>query len=220
MICFAEDRCKKFKEGNCNKELCGMCKLVNSAFKQSEIPKRYRKDTPLYPQDADKPAFTFLNNFKLNVMDFVENGEGLYIYSKGCGNGKTTWSTKIAKEYILKSACKQEFIDLVYFVNVADYLESLKQCFNGNKSTEEVERPLKECKLLILDDIGVEKSSEWVIERLYAVINYRVNEEKSMIITSNLTLTELSQKLNDRIASRINGSCKVVQIIGKDRRAI
>ena len=105
-------------------------------------------------------------------------------------------------------------------MNVADYLESLKQCFNGNKSTEEVERPLKECKLLILDDIGVEKSSEWAIERLYAVINYRVNEEKSMIITSNLTLTELSQKLNDRIASRINGSCKVVQIIGKDRRAI
>lgn len=219
MKCYAEDRCRKFKEGRCNKDLCGMCKLVNSAFNQSNIPKRYRKDIPLYPQDADKGAFQFLNNFKLNVSEQIEDGAGLYIFSKGCGNGKTTWSTKIAKEYILKSACKQEFMDLVYFVNVADYLESLKQCFNGNKSTEDVERPLKEAKLLILDDIGVEKTSEWAVERLYALINYRVNEEKAMIITSNLTLPELSQKLNDRIASRINGACDIVQIIGHDRRA-
>lgn len=218
MKCYVENKCKKFKEGKCIKELCGMRLLITSAYNSSNIPKRYLKDTALEPEQIDLKAFTSLNNYSTNVIKYVEEGKGIYIYSTNCGNGKTTWATKIAKAFITKKAYEQEFQNLVYFVNVADYLEDLKRCFNGNGITAEVEAPLKDCKLLILDDIGVEKSSEWVIERLYALLNYRCNEEKATIITSNLDLASLKLKLNDRIASRVKDMCTPIEIKGNDRR--
>lgn len=218
MKCYVENRCKKCKNGECVKELCGMRLLINSAYSSSAIPKRYLKDVALEPEQSDFKAFTILKKYITNVVKFVEEGKGIYLYSTNCGNGKTTWSTMIGRAYIHKKAYEQEFQDLVYFVNVADYLEDLKRCFNGGGVTAEVEAPLKDCKLLILDDIGVEKSSEWAIERLYALLNYRCNEEKATIITSNLDLASLRLKLNDRIASRIKDMCVPIELQGSDRR--
>lgn len=218
MKCYVENKCKKCKRGECVKELCGMRLLINSAYSSSNIPKRYLRDVVLEPEQVDLNAFTLLSKYITNVVKYVEEGKGIYIYSTNCGNGKTTWSTVIARTYIHKKAYEQEFKDLVYFVNVADYLESLKQCFNGNGVTAEIEAPLKDCKLLILDDIGVEKSSEWAIERLYALLNYRCNEEKATIITSNLDLANLNLKLNSRISSRIKDMCVPIELKGSDRR--
>lgn len=218
MNCFVENRCKKAKKGECIKELCGIRLLIQSAYTSSNIPKRYLKDVALQPEPADGKAFASLNNYSINVEKYVEEGKGIYIYSTTCGNGKTSWATKIAKAYMNKKAYKQEFQNLVYFTNTADYLEDLKRCFNGNGITAEVEAPLKACDLLILDDIGVEKSSEWVIERLYALLNYRCNEEKATIITSNLELADIKHKLNDRIFSRIKDMCVPIEIKGSDRR--
>lgn len=214
--CYMQDQCKKYKNGQCTNEECGLGVLISSSYNQSNIPKRYRKNIPLLPKD-DKNAFLTLKDYQDNVLERVEQGEGLYIYSEECGNGKTTWATKIARQYIIENAFKQKHENLVYFTTVSDYLEELKQAFSTN-TTAEVEARLKRCDLLILDDIGVEKTSEWVIERLYALINYRINEEKSTIITSNLNLEELSLKLDKRIASRIKGTSIFVEFTEQDKR--
>ena len=219
MKCYMEGQCKKFKNGSCDFDRCGIQLLTASAYNHSNIPKRYRKDIPIAPETVDMGAAKQLVEFRDNIMEHVENGDGLYIYSSNCGNGKTTWSTKIARKYIVENAFKQKHENLVYFINVADYLEELRQSFNDKDvSTKDIDEKLKSCDLLILDDLGVEKASDWVIERLYSLINYRVDEEKSMIITSNLTVEEIKTRLNARIASRIYGSCEIVNLVGEDRR--
>jgi DNA replication protein DnaC len=95
----------------------------------------------------------------------------------------------------------------------------LLECFNGGQEIESsiIERySVKKC--LILDDMGAEKTSEWSIQTLYSIIDRRYRDERQTLITSNLTLDEIAEKVGDRIASRIAGMCKVVEIKGKDRR--
>ena len=72
--------------------------------------------------------------------------------------------------------------------------------------------------LLILDDLGAEKTTDWALQSLYIIINKRLSEELQTIITSNLSLDELRDKIGDRIASRIAGMCKIVKLTGRDRR--
>ena len=219
MKCYLKDQCKKFKDGVCNEDRCGIQLLTTSAYNGSNIPKRYRKNIPLIHGQEEADAVKTLVEFKNNVLEHVENGDGLFIYSKNCGNGKTSWATKIARQYIIENAFKQKHENLVYFVNVTDYLEMLRQSFNDKEAnTKELEDILRTCDLLILDDLGAEKPSEWVTERLYSLINYRINEEKSIIVTSNLTITELEIQLSDRIASRLYGCCDIVTFTNEDRR--
>ena len=102
---------------------------------------------------------------------------------------------------------------------IPDLLLEIRECFNGGQESESsiIERySAKKC--LILDDMGAEKTSEWSIQTLYSIIDHRYREEKQTMITSNLTLDEIAEKVGDRIASRIAGVCKVVEIKGKDRR--
>jgi DNA replication protein DnaC len=87
----------------------------------------------------------------------------------------------------------------------------------GLKGTSLIEKYAGK-KCLILDDLGVEKTTEWSLQTLYTIIDRRYREEKQTLITSNLTLDEIAEKVGDRIASRIAGMCKVVEIKGRDRR--
>ena len=77
---------------------------------------------------------------------------------------------------------------------------------------------MRRCNLLIVDDIGAEKPSEWVRERLLSFINTRVSNELTTIYTSNLSLERLREKMGDRIVSRIIGSTKEIELVGRDQR--
>jgi len=72
--------------------------------------------------------------------------------------------------------------------------------------------------VLFLDDLGAEKMTDFVRQSLYAIINYREQHELPTIITSNYNLSNISGKIDDRIASRIAGMCEVIEIKGNDRR--
>lgn len=73
--------------------------------------------------------------------------------------------------------------------------------------------------LLLLDDIGAEKTSEWTEEVLYRLIDYRYNHCLPTIFTTNVVTSELRNKLGDRVASRLAEMCKtVVTLTGDDRR--
>ncbi len=81
---------------------------------------------------------------------------------------------------------------------------------------------VKDCKLLIVDDIGAERVSEWVRERMVSIINTRVSNNLATIYTSNLSPEELKEELKEelggRISGRVLGSSQIVEIIGGDRR--
>lgn len=83
-------------------------------------------------------------------------------------------------------------------------------------------RSLKEIDLLALDDVGTERMTGWVQERMFEVLNHRYNERRRTIISTNLGPDELSEHVGDRIMSRILGMGWRYEIIGpnlRERRA-
>lgn len=71
---------------------------------------------------------------------------------------------------------------------------------------------------LIIDDLGVERPTDWAQETLYAIIDRRYRDCRQTIFSSNYSLDELSERIGDRITSRIAEMCKVIELKGKDRR--
>lgn len=133
------------------------------------------------------------------------------------------------------------------FITVPELLLNIRECFNPAKKpkirydqrgwdivegcetlfgspSELTEKELinyyTNTPFLILDDLGIEKVSDWTLQTLYLILNrrYEESDERFTIITSNLGLDAISKKLDDRIGSRINGMCKILSLKGKDRR--
>ena len=65
----------------------------------SNIPQSQQCIHRLKPDECDVPAFEKLADIQNNIVDFTKNGGLLYIYSKICGNGKTTWTIKMMLQY-------------------------------------------------------------------------------------------------------------------------
>lgn len=75
-----------------------------------------------------------------------------------------------------------------------------------------------ESDLLILDDLGAERASEWTAERLYAIVNDRWLTERTTIATTNLNPPQLISAVGERLASRLLGGATTARISGHDRR--
>ena len=140
-----------------------------------------------------------------------------------CGVGKTYTAVSILRGFVKNLSCDNFVMPLKntpIFVNVPELLIKIRACFNSDSKTSEEEmlRKYLDTKLLVLDDLGAEKTTEWALQSLYVIINKRGSEGMQTIITSNLTLDEIKDNLSDRIASRIKGMGKIVVMKGKDRR--
>src|SRR3990167_9483378 len=72
--------------------------------------------------------------------------------------------------------------------------------------------------VLIIDDIGAEKMSDWVRQILYYIINEREQRLLPTVITSNFSLQQIAEQIDIRISSRIAGMCKLIKLTGMDRR--
>jgi DNA replication protein DnaC len=72
--------------------------------------------------------------------------------------------------------------------------------------------------LLHIDDLGAEKSSDWVLEQLYALINERYEGQRSVVVTTNLPHEELELQIGARTVSRLTQMCDEVPLYGDDRR--
>ena len=74
--------------------------------------------------------------------------------------------------------------------------------------------------LLHLDDVGAENTTPWVLEELYSIVNTRYEEQRSMVITTNLTDPEqLREQIGPRTVSRLDEMCDDIPVFGPDRRA-
>lgn len=74
--------------------------------------------------------------------------------------------------------------------------------------------------IFVLDDLGLSKASDFTLERLYELIDKRIqNGRNGLVITSNLTFDDINKKTgDDRLTSRLNGMCRVIRIVGNDAR--
>ncbi len=106
------------------------------------------------------------------------------------------------------------------FVSTVDLLSRLRSNFD-KKSTDrdgDLMERVKSVPLLILDDFGAEKGSEWVSEKLFEIINHRYSEELPTIITTNATPEELKKQVGDRTFDRIKEMCVMIGVTGASNR--
>lgn len=217
MRCFAESYCKKDKS-SCS-ELCGGYRVLRALYNLSRIPESYRYNISLKPDPEDLPAFVALDEYREAVVDRVQEGRGLYIWGKSTGSGKTSWACKIMSHYFRKIAFNTGLENEGLYIFLPTFLEDLRDNYdNKDPEFEQVLSMVKGCKLLIIDDIGAERVTEWVRERVVSIINTRVSNNLATIYTSNLSPEELKEELGDRISSRVLGSSQVIEITGGDRR--
>lgn len=221
MKCFAESYCLKKSETVCN-ELCGGYRVLRALYNLSRMPATYRYKIELIPEERDYQKFISLNEFKENIVNHVENGEGLYIWGENTGCGKTSWACKIMSHYFRKIAFSSGLENEGLFIYLPTFLNDLRNSYNNPtpEFNEELDM-VTSCKLLIIDDIGSERVTEWVRERIVSIINTRYSNGLSTIYTSNLSLQGLSERLgDDRISSRIRGSVTEIHLTGKDNRGV
>ena len=137
--------------------------------------------------------------------------KGLFFYG-GYGTGKTFLASIIANEYI--NAGKS-----VIFGDMPELLGELKRTFDSKGvSTAELLDEFCECDLLIMDDVGAGKITDWSIDITYRLINSRYNTAKPTIVTSNLELDDLAKLIGGRIVSRLQEMCVLVFFGVEDRR--
>jgi DNA replication protein DnaC len=74
------------------------------------------------------------------------------------------------------------------------------------------------CDLLIIDDLGTELANSFTNSEIFNVINTRLISNKKTIISTNLSLAELSQVYTDRISSRLFGNFTILKFFGPDLR--
>lgn len=218
MRCYAEDYCKK-PRSECS-EVCGGYRVLRALYTLSRIPLRYQYKIDLIPDKEDMQSFIALNTFKENIVEHVDKGEGLYIWSSNTGNGKTSWACKIMGHYFRKIAFTSGLENEGLYIYLPTFLDDLRNSYsNSSPDFEEELEMVKQCRLLIIDDIGAERVTEWVRERIVSIINTRTANGLSTIYTSNLSLKGLTDKLgDDRISSRIRGSVQEINLLGKDNR--
>lgn len=159
------------------------------------------------PQEIMKRNYEFCKEY---AEDFHVPNESIFM-TGGTGLGKTHLSLSIAKKVIEKNYS-------VVYGSVPDLLRRIENAhFNKTEDDTEVMNTLKECDLLLLDDLGAEFESAFYVSCLYELINTRLNFGKPTIVNTNLTGPELNKRYSERIVSRLY-SMKTLLFSGEDIR--
>ncbi len=95
----------------------------------------------------------------------------------------------------------------MYFLIASDFFEELKSSFDADEETKSkvfrLQQKVKKTDTLVIDDLGSHNFSEWVRSVLFTILNYRMNEELTTIITTNLNGEQLRENLDGRLISRL-----------------
>ena len=223
---------------------CPICKDTGrvendycSCFKQATISMLYRQSTldnildnenydnfdlSFYPNESDGVhPYTPYDNMK-NILemskDFVkhfdERGGNMLFYGE-TGLGKTFLSNCMPKALLdtRHTVLYQSSIHL--FEEVCGDAVMRK---DSSLKSKEIYDYLFSCDLLIIDDLGTEFTNSFVSSELYNILNTRMRNNRSTVISTNLNLKELTERYSDRISTRIFAEYKVCNFYGSNIR--
>lgn len=210
----------------------GICQCLNQclaeiSFSSYDLKTQARLETfesfdlNYYPDQPTSPGSssprTNARNIKLNMLGYCKAFETIhenFLFTGPPGVGKTFMSNCIVNKLTEKGYS-------IVYVTAAHLVSSIQdQIFKEKKTAAHIFEPLLLCDLLIIDDIGAEFSSEYSQKQLYEVIDSRLNAEKNMIISSNLSLLKINEMYDERLSSRIRGYFKTMPFQGDDIRII
>ena len=143
---------------------------------------------------------------------FTERSGNL-LFSGDTGLGKTFLSACIARTVADRGYS-------VVYESAGHLFAKLERAkFNGDENAREESKKYIECDLLIIDDLGTEMPGQFTTAALYSLVNDRLLSGKAMIISTNLNVKEdLARRYSSQIASRLQGSFRVVSFVGEDIR--
>jgi DNA replication protein DnaC len=105
------------------------------------------------------------------------------------------------------------------FVTVPELLDNLRGAYNDpGRDLDEWMETVQNADFLVLDDLGSERATDWVRERIFVVVNHRYREALPTIFTSNIGPKDLAEQLGERTASRIIAMCDWISLEGDDYR--
>ncbi len=202
---------------------CRQSEHTQRLFDEARIPPRYRR--------CDFESFqVYRQNEKLAiavaaVKRFADNfpnvGKGFCLIGPH-GIGKTHLAVAALRAALARG-------NQGIFYEVSDLLRLIRSTYNPVTKTAEMEilQPLLSAQLLVLDDVGKEKTSEWVEETMTFIVNSRYNQRLTTIFTSNYednpdveALDSLRVRVGSRMYSRMHEMCDFIEYGGADYRLL
>ncbi len=218
--CWYKGICNKYDTDECN-SACIRYMETDYLMQNSGIPKNRQYPTQLIPSKEDHNYFIFLKGLQDDIINFVNYGESLYIYSENFGNGKTTWAIKLMQSWFSKIWIGNGFRCRGIFIHVPTFLTKIKEGISQrDEKFELLKGRLLDVDLVIWDDIAATKLSDFDYTNLLTYIDQRILQGLANIYTGNLTKEKLPEAVGNRLSSRIWNDSTTVKFVGEDRRGI
>jgi len=178
------------------------------------IPRKYRGvsfERPPVTQ-LSEPIVREVRVWVRRLDEHLDAGDGLW-FEGDVGTGKTTLAMLISRAALDAGRS-------VAIYSLPRLLAEIRATFEDDHEGSYVDflDRLVAVDLLHVDDVGAEKTSPWVLEQLYAIVNGRYEEQKSILITTNLGSEELAEQIGMRTVSRLKEMCDVYPLHGPDVR--
>ena len=179
------------------------------------IPRRFRgvsfERSPVADMDPD--TIRLVRRYVEDIHGNLDAGRGLW-FMGDVGTGKTTLAMLVSKAALDAGRS-------VAIYSLPRLLAEIRKTFEdgSDQSYLGLLDRLAGVDLLHIDDLGAERTSEWVLEQLYSIINARYEDQRSLVVTTNLIDPEkLREQITERTVSRLYEMCSEVAVYGHDRR--
>jgi len=179
------------------------------------IPARFRGvsfDRPPI-SDISPHVVRAVRRYTQTIDEQLDAGRGLWLMGD-VGTGKTSLAMLVSRAALDAGRS-------VAIYSLPRLLAELRKTFdeNSQRSYLDLLDRLTQVDLLHVDDVGAEKTSPWVLEQLYSIVNSRYEDERAMVITTNIVDREqLNEQITPRTVSRLTEMCEELPLFGPDRR--
>lgn len=201
-----------------------------AVLKRSNLQEYQWIEAELIPEDSDISSYDRLRHIREKLDDFYcIQKNNLVICGSNLGCGKTSWAVKMLLTHIENRAPKlrghdsqevDELFNIALFIPTIPFLVDIKQ-FNDNKQASAIYQRAKTAELVVFDDVGAVKMSNYDYNVLYAIIEMRVLGHLPSIFTTNcVSEDELKEALGPRLADRIWNTSKVIELKGRGFRGV
>lgn len=209
--CVCKCESKELEEKKRQEEYEEQMRRINRLKEASMMDKKYREVTfdKYEVREENKKVFEMAKKYADRFQNMYKKNQGLLLYGP-VGTGKSFTAACIGN-YLLDNAKP---------VIMTSFVKILQDIWENDREAEYI-TILSSASLLIVDDLGTERETDYALEKVYNIIDSRVRANKPMIITSNLELNDMMECEDirkKRIYDRILECCYPMYVGGKSFR--